>query len=103
MLSLNEQETVIQFDRDNDICTIYTSDSMTMTKLDKLANDENAPIWQLVEEHYIHNGGELVGKTYKTKKGLITFRSDFKKQTLTDEQKKAYAERARKLFTCHSA
>ena len=35
-LPIYEQETNINFMRDEDTATVYTSDSTTMTKLDKL-------------------------------------------------------------------
>ena len=91
-LSISEQETTISFMRDSDICTVYTSDSTVMTKLDKLAESEKAPHWTLKEEHRLR-GGELVGKTYETHKRLISFRADIAIREMTDEQKEAAAER----------
>lgn len=93
-LSVSEQETTVSFMRDSDICTVYTSDSTVITKLDKLAESENAPHWKLKEEHRLQNG-ELVGKTYETHKRLISFRADIVIREMTDEQKEAAAERMR--------
>ena len=50
-LSIAEQETSISIMRDSDICTVYTSDTTVMTKLDKLAESEKAPHWKVKEEH----------------------------------------------------
>lgn len=94
-LTLQEQETTVNFYRDSDICTVYTSDSTVMTKLDKLAENPKAPHWKLKKEHKSQSG-ELVGKTYETHKDLISFRSDFKK--VSDKQRKAMSERAKKNF-----
>lgn len=94
-VSLNEQETTVNFYRDSDICTIYTSDTTIMTKLDKLVENEKAVCWKLKEIHRLPTG-ELVGKTYETNKRLISFRTDFVTRELTEEQKKKMAERLRK-------
>ena len=47
-LNISEQETSVSFTRDSDICTVYTSDSTVMTKLDKLAESNKSPHWKLV-------------------------------------------------------
>lgn len=53
--------------RDLDYADIYTSDRTVMTRLDKLAEDENCPDWNCTGTQYDQNG-ELVAKTYRTKK-----------------------------------
>lgn len=93
-LSVSEQETSVSYMRDSDICTVYTSDSTVMTKLDKLAESEKAPHWKLIKEHRLR-GGELAGKTYQTHKRLISFRADITTREMTEEQKEAAAERMR--------
>lgn len=93
-LSISEQETSISFMRDSDICTVYTSDNTVITKLDKLAESDKAPYWKLKEEHRLKSV-ELVGKTYETHKRLISFRADITARELTEEQKKAVADRMR--------
>lgn len=93
-LTLQEQETTVNFYRDSDICTVYTSDSTVMTKMDKLVENPKAPHWRMKKEHRLQSG-ELVGKTYETHKRLISFRADISKRELTEEQKKAAAERMR--------
>lgn len=91
-LPVYEQETTVNFYRDSDICTVYTSDSTVMTKLDKLAENPKAPHWKLKEEHRSQSG-DLVGKTYETHKRLISFRADISTRELTEEQKEAASER----------
>lgn len=93
-LPVFEQETTVSFSRDNDMCTVYTSDSTVMTRLDKLAESENAPYWKLKEEHRLRSG-DLVGKTYETHKRLISFRANITTRELTEEQKEAVADRMR--------
>lgn len=93
---LYEQETVINFSRNDNTCTVYTSDTTVMTKLDKLVESEKAPEWSLAATHRLPDG-EIVGKTYKTVKRLISFRSNIVTRELTDEQKAAAAERFRKI------
>lgn len=94
-LSVQEQETTVSFLKDSDTCIVYTSDSTIMTKIDKFVENKNAPFWKLKEEHRLQNG-ELIGKTYETNKKLISFRKNIVTRGLTDEQKKASAERIRK-------
>lgn len=94
-MALAEQETTINFMRDSDACTVYTSDSTVMTKLDKLAESDEAPHWKCVKVHKALDG-TVVGKTYETHKKLISFRVDIVTREMTDEQRQAAAERLRK-------
>lgn len=96
-LNISEQETSVSFSRDSDICTVYTSDSTVMTKLDKLAESDKSPYWKLKEEHRLLNG-ELVGKTYETHKRLISFRANITTREMSEEQKEAASERFRKMW-----
>lgn len=96
-LNISEQETSVSFVRDSDICTVYTSDSTIMTKLDKLAESDKSPHWKLKAEHRLING-ELIGKTYETHKRLISFRSNISTREMSEEQKEAASERFRKMW-----
>lgn len=91
---MEEQETHVSFMRNSDMCTVYTTDSTMMTKLDKLANSEDAPYWKVKKEHRLPSG-ELVGKTYETHKKLISFRGNIVTREMTPEQKEAAALRMR--------
>lgn len=73
-LPIYEQETNINFMRDEDRATVYTSDSTTMTKLDKLIALPDTE-WKLKEVHRLESTGEIVGKTYICPKKFISFRS----------------------------
>lgn len=83
---MDEQETVIQFDRNGTACHVYTTDSTMMTKLDK--------IHKRVRQDYVN--GKPIAAYYEFDKKLLSFRSKIPKRTLTDEQKKAASERLRK-------
>lgn len=96
-LNISEQETSVSFSRDSDICSVYTSDTTVMTKLDKLAESDKSPHWRLKEEHRLLNG-ELIGKTYETHKRLISFRSNISTREMSNEQKEAASERFRKMW-----
>jgi len=86
-VSISEQEVHINFMRDEDFATIYTSDTTYMTKLDKLCK-ASPDMYSLISDT-----GR--GKTYRLEdKTLISFRA--KKRELSEEQKIAAGERMRK-------
>lgn len=88
-VSIEEQEICINAMRDEDFATIYTSDSTYMTKLDRLCK-ESPDMYSLIQDT-----GR--GKKYLLKdKTLISFRLKKTTRIMTDEQKKASAERLRK-------
>ncbi len=85
-ISITEQEVHINFMRDEDFATIYTSDTTYMTKLDKLCKT-SPDMYSLIADT-----GR--GKTYRVEdKTLISFR--VKKRELSEEQKIAAGERMR--------
>lgn len=86
-VSISEQEVCINFMRDEDFATIYTSDTTYMTKLDKLCKT-SPDMYSLIADT-----GR--GKTYRVKdKTLISFRA--KKRELSEEQRIAAGDRMRK-------
>lgn len=80
----DEQETVIQFDRNGTICHVYTTDSTMMTKLDKK--------YKRVKQDYVN--GKPIAAYYEFDKKLIMFRSKRARITLTEEQR----DKKRKLI-----
>ena len=83
-----EQEVCINAMRDEKSATIYASDSTYITKLDKLCK-ESPDMYSLIEDT-----GR--GKRYLLKdKALISFRSRKTTRIMTEEQRKASAERLR--------
>lgn len=86
-VSISEQEVCINFMRDENFATIYTSDTTYMTKLDKLCKT-SPDMYSLISN-------TSIGKTYRVEdKTLISFR--VKKRELSEEQKIAAGERMRK-------
>lgn len=86
-VSISEQEVSINFMRDENFATIYTSDTTYITKLDKLCKT-SSDMYSLIADT-----GR--GKTYRLEdKTLISFRA--KKRELSEEQKIAAGERMRK-------
>ena len=92
---LEEQETIIQFNRDEKHATIYTSDSTMMTKLDKLC--ETAPDnYKCTKEETIK--GDTVSKFYRLEdKTLLSLRSKKKEMNYSEEQRKMLSERMRNI------
>lgn len=85
-VSISEQEVCINFMRDENFATIYTSDTTYMTKLDKLCKT-SPDMYSLIADT-----GR--GKTYRVEdKTLISFRA--KKRELSEEQRIAAGKRMR--------
>ena len=88
-LTIEEQETHINWSRGDARAKIYTSDVTTMTRLDKLAAAENTE-WSLDKE-YREKDGSITGKFYSCPVEFISFRS--KRVVLSEEQKQAMSQR----------
>ena len=90
-ISVDEQETTINFSRKHAGCEIWTSDTTVMTKLDKLC--ETSPEYYRL--HAIGEiDGEIVDKCYiVSNKKMVSFRSG--KVKLSESEKQARAERMR--------
>ena len=91
-ITLEEQETTINFSRTQDAVDVWTSDKTVMTKLDKLCN--SAPdFYKLIAEHRAQDDiGAITSKEYRiSDKRMLSFRS--MKRNLTEEQKRERAER----------
>lgn len=93
-VSMEEQETHINFERLSDRAIIYTSDRTTMTKLDKCVK---AGTYKLEEVHKTSDG-DLLAKEYSCPKKFISFRSKEVTRDLTDEQKQAMADATSERF-----
>lgn len=81
-----EQETIITKGALDDEWHIYTSDSVMITKFDKLV--ESSPEWRCVNKTTCQ--GEICAKDYRCSGNLVSFRSKTVKKT--DEQKQKSAE-----------
>ena len=93
-LSVAEQETCVNFMREDERARIYTSDTTIMTKLNKLVELDGTE-WKLESESKLLSG-ELIGRTYSCPVSLVSFRTKRKNQNYTDAQRAEIAERFRK-------
>jgi len=85
-VTLDEQETVIQFSRCDNYANISTSDSTMKTKYDRLCREN--------PQHWVCISDKGVFATYRcTPKSLISARSKTTTREFTPEQKRAMAER----------
>ena len=97
--SRNEQETSINWMRDDEYAVICTSDRTIVTKISR-AMEKNPDIYRCY--YYETNRdeeGRLGNYFFELPKKLISFRSQKAprpKRNLTDEQRKAIGERFRK-------
>ena len=92
-LMIEEQETHVNFNRDDERAVIYTSDTTTMTKLNKLLKLQGTE-WKL-ESVARAKSGEEIGRTYSCPKEFISFRSKKVKIELSEDEKKKRSERMR--------
>lgn len=90
-LSIEEQETHVNFNRNDERATVYTSDTTMMTKLNKLVELQDTE-WKLESVSKLKNG-ELVGKTYSCPVGFISFRKKKIERIYSEAEKKEIAER----------
>ncbi len=92
-VGLEEQETVINYRREDIYAEIWTSDTTVMTKLDKRV--KSSKDWELVKIEKFTDGS-VASKIYRCPKKLVSFRGEIKSRVMTDEQKKLAAERLKK-------
>lgn len=92
-VSLEEQETHINWCRTEDGAEVFTTDRTTMTKLDRMCK-EHPENYQCIRVDKFADNGELADKVYRIKdKTLISFRGAKMTKELTEEQRNAIAER----------
>lgn len=92
-LAVEEQETHINFSRGDERAKIYTSDTTTMTKLNKLVELQGTE-WKLEEVHRSQYG-EIIGKTYSCPVSFISFRKKRVQRDLSEEKRQEIASRLR--------
>lgn len=86
-MTLEEQETVITWDRSTSMMNVYTADPALIRRLKGLQS------YKLIREH--RQGGKVVACDFEAEKKLLTLRSKATARTMTEEQKKAAGERLR--------
>lgn len=72
-LPITEQETVIQFCRDDERLNVWTSDNTIITKLQKCVRAENSQ-WELKQIERDKDGKEYA-RIYLAPKNLLSFRT----------------------------
>lgn len=95
MITLEEMETIIRIGRTDDRAVISTTDTMYMTKLDKLVRESDE--WECTGEQTDHC--KVIEKSYTCPKKFISFRSKKITRELTEEQRRVASERAKALRT----
>lgn len=80
----NEQETVIQFYRDEKLATITTTDATMITKLNKLVNNSDA--WEVTDQEL--SEGNVICVTYQVDKSLLSYRKS--KKVVTDAMRERF-------------
>ena len=81
-LTLEEQETVITYDRAGDTMNIYTADPYMIARLRK------QEAYEVVREH--RQGGEVIAVDFRADKKLLTLKS--KRIVLSEAEKARRAE-----------
>ena len=89
---IEEQETVVQFDRTSDNMSIYTSDRRYITKLDKIYKRSR---------EFKYNG-KVEAVEYIVPVRLLTFRKATKKKPINEELRKERSERLKAMRKAQS-
>lgn len=88
-----EQEVVINFNAEDDFATVYSSSPVWIRKLNKLCAS-NPKDYKLIDTQTADDG-MLISHTWTCPKSFITLKA--KKRTMSEEQRKASADRLRAL------
>lgn len=85
-IAIDEQETVIQFSRSDDICRVYSSDTRMRNRLSKLYADKLARVYR--------QDGEPVAEEYEIDRRLLSFRKMLpKRREISEDERKELRER----------
>lgn len=90
-LSTEEQETIIQIDRNGNKARIYSSNTLVLARLAKKGNE-----YQRISVDRMN--GEIVAAAYEFDKHLLTLRNKRTSRNMTDEQRQAARERMQNLW-----
>jgi len=93
-LSGFEREVVICFNAADDTSDLYTADPVYIRKLDKLVRQNPEQFKEIRQEKL---DGQIIAKRYELPKAFISLRGKKRKNTMTEEQRKAAAERMRNI------
>ena len=90
-VSTDEQETTINYGRNDEEAEVYTSDNTVLTKIKNIFSSDDCE-WKL-KNVVKDKKGNVVSVFFSVPKKLISLRAKTVKSSLTDEQKQAAAER----------
>ena len=90
-VSADEQETTINYGRNDEEAEVYTSDNTVLTKIKNMFSSDDCE-WKL-KNVVKDQKGNVVSVFFSVPKKLISLRAKTVKSSLTDEQKQAAAER----------
>lgn len=90
-VSTDEQETTINYGRNDEEAVVYTSDNTVLTKIKNIFSSDDCE-WKL-KNVVKDKKGNVVSVFFSVPKKLISLRAKTVKSSLTDEQKQAAAER----------
>ena len=99
-LSRYEQEVIINFNAEDDTATLYSANPVWIRKMDKLVK-QNPEQFEMYRQEKLH--GEIVSKAYKFPKEFITIRTKKRDGTMSEEQRKAVAERMKRIHAERSS
>lgn len=95
-VSIEEQETCVNFSRNDSRARIYTSDSTIITKLNKLIKLPGTE-WKLESVSKLRSG-EIVGRTYSCPVKFISFRKKHVERAYSVEERNNIARRLNNVF-----
>ena len=90
-VSTDEQETTINYGRNDEEAEVYTSDNTVLTKIKNIFSSDDCE-WKL-KNVVKDRKGNVVSVFFSVPKKLISLRAKTVKSSLTDEQRRAAAER----------
>ena len=90
-VSTDEQETTINYGRNDEEAEVYTSDNTVLTKIKNIFSSDDCE-WKL-KNVVKDKKGNVVSVFVSVPKKLISLRAKTVKSSLTDEQRRAAAER----------
>ena len=90
-VSTDEQETTINYGRNDEEAEVYTSDNTVLTKIKNIFSSDDCE-WKL-KNVVKDKEGNVVSVFFSVPKKLISLRAKTVKSSLTDEQRRAAAER----------
>ena len=94
-MTKEEQEVTISFCEGDPVARVYCASPVWIRKFDRLVR-ENPESFRATEDSM--ERGEVVGRFYEFPKSLITIRAKKRTANLTEEQREALRERARRGF-----